>query len=283
MGLFARRPALGAAVPLAAETAVPTRPLLSLAAVIGSGVEARDFAPFLRWLLVNSLAVVAVFTLWQFGLVQAMLATDRTHISLLILILLVITVGHCLVQTLFVSRELVTTREAEAIIADGAAGFVVARGRVATGDGRVLEPSLLARHIANLVAKSRAQGGRSVDQTLLLRSLADQLRAREKLGWFVAEALLRLALLGTAIGFILMLIPIAQLSSFQVEALRNALAGMSGGMAIALNVTVTGIASALLLKVEYYFLDRAIAELFAKITEITEVYVVSTLERGSDG
>ena len=91
----------------------------------------------------------------------------------------------------------------------------------------------------------------------------------EKLGWFVAEALLRLALLGTAIGFILMLIPIAQLSSFEVETLRNALAGMSGGMAIALNVTVTGIASALLLKVEYYFLDRAIAELFAKITEIT--------------
>ena len=283
MGLFARRPALAAAVSLAEEASAPTRPLRLLAAVIGSGEEARDFAPFLRWLLVNSLAVVAFLTLWQFGLLQAMLATDRTHISLLILILLVITVGHCLVQTLFVSRELVTTREAEAIIADGAAGFVVARGRVATADGRVLEPSLLARHIANLVAKSRAQGGGSVDQTLLLRSLVDQLRAREKLGWFVAEALLRLALLGTAIGFILMLIPIAQLSSFQVETLRNALAGMSGGMAIALNVTVTGIASALLLKVEYYFLDRAIAELFAKITEITEVYVVSTLERGADG
>jgi hypothetical protein len=251
--------------------------------MVGSGEAARDFAPFLRWLLVNSLAVVALLGLWQFGLLQTMLATDRTRISLLILVLLVITVGHCLVQTLFVSRELVAAREAEAIIADGASGFVVARGRVSTGDGRVLAPSLLARHIANLVAKSRAQKGRSVDQTLLLRSLVDQLRAREKLGWFVAETLLRLALLGTAIGFILMLIPIAQLSSFEVETLRNALAGMTGGMAIALNVTVAGLASALLLKVEYYFLNQATAELFAKITEITEVYVVSTLERDSDG
>jgi MotA/TolQ/ExbB proton channel family protein len=283
MGLFARRQALGATVPLAAETASATRPLRSLAAVIGSRGETRDFVPFLRWLLVNSLAVVAFLALWRFGLVQTMLATERTYISLLILTLLVITVGHCLVQTIFVSRELVAARKAEAIIAEGAAGFAVARGRVATGDGRMLEPSLLSRHIANLVAKSRAQGGRTVDQTLLLRSLADQLRAREKLGWFVAEALLRLALLGTAIGFILMLIPIAQLSSFEVETLRKALAGMSGGMAIALNVTVTGIASALLLKVEYYFLNQAIAELFAKITEITEVYVVSTLERGTDG
>jgi hypothetical protein len=282
MDLFARRPALDATVPLGAEAAAPTSLLRPAAAVIGSGGEARDFAPFLRWLLVNSLAVVVFLALWQFGLVETMLGTDRTYMSLLILILLGITVGHCLIQTLFVSRELVAARKAEAIITEGAAGFVVARGRVATSDGRVLEPSLLARHIANLVAKSRAQGGRSVDQTLLLRSLADQLRAREKLGWFVAEALLRLALLGTAIGFILMLIPIAQLSSFEVETLRNALAGMSGGMAIALTVTVTGIASALLLKVEYYFLDQAIAELFAKITEVTEVYVVSTLERGSD-
>jgi hypothetical protein len=283
MGLFARRPALGAALPLAGDAAAPTPPLRSLAAVIGSGEGARDFAPFLRWLMVNSLAVVAFIALWRFGLVQTMLATERTYISLLILILFVFTVGHCLVQTLYVSRELVAARKAEAIIAEAAPGFVVTRGRVATSDGRALEPSLLSRHIANLMAKSRAQGGGSVDQTLLLRSLATQLRSREKLGWFVAEALLRLALLGTAIGFILMLIPIAGLSSFEVETLRNALAGMSGGMAIALNVTVTGIASALLLKVEYYFLDQAIAELFTKITETTEVYVVSTLERRSDG
>jgi hypothetical protein len=280
MGLFARRQALGAAT--APEGIAPT-PLRLLAAVIGTGEEARDFVPFLRWLLINALAVVVLLALWQFGLVQTMLATDRTHISLLILVILAITAGHCLVQTLSASRELVAVRKVAAAIAESDASFVVARGRVSTGDGRMLEPSLLAKHIANLVAKSRAQRGRAVDQTLLLRSLADQLHAREQLGWFVAETLLRLALLGTAIGFILMLIPISQLRSFDVETLRNALAGMSGGMAIALNITVTGIASALLLKVEYYFLDQAIAELFARITEITEVHVVSRLERGSDG
>lgn len=271
------------AAPSERTDAPAPRNFRSLARVIGSGEEARDFAPFLRWLLVNGLAVIVLLALWQFGLIQTMLATDRTHISLLILALLVITIGHCLVQTLFVSRELVAVRKDAAIIVDGAAGFVVTRGRVSTSDGGVLAPSLLSRHIANLVAKSRAQPGRSVDQTLLLRSLADQLRSREKLGWFVAETLLRLALLGTAVGFILMLIPISQLTSFEVETLRNALAGMTSGMAIALNITVTGLASALLLKVEYYFLDQAIGELFGKITEVTEVYVVPTLERGTDG
>ena len=67
----------------------------------------------------------------------------------------------------------------------------------------------------------------------------------------------RLALLGTAVGFILMLIPIAGLTSFDVETLRKALAGMSSGMAVALNITVTGIGTALLLKLQYYFLTRA--------------------------
>ena len=286
MAWFARQPNGTTAVPLAPD-AGPSPAAWSLPRLaplfLAPESQARDFAPLLRWLLINSLAAVAFLALWQLGLVQMMLETERTRISVLILLILVITIGHCLVQTVFVSRELIAARRAGAIIAEGTAGFVVTDGRVATREGRALEPSVLSRHIANLVAKARAQGGRSVDQTLLLRSLADQLRAREKLGWFVAEALLRLALLGTAIGFILMLIPIAGLSSFQVDTLRQALAGMSSGMAIALNVTVTGIASALILKLEYYFLDEAVGELFAKITEITEVHVVSTLEGGADG
>src|SRR5690606_20424089 len=122
-------------------------------------------------------------------------------------------------------------------------------------DGTALELGIVSRHIQNLLTKARATG-EHFDQTLLLRSLADQLRAREKLGWFVSEALLRLALLGTAVGFILMLIPVSGLDAFDVESLRQTLTGMTEGMAIALNVTVAGIASALVLKFQYYLLDE---------------------------
>ncbi len=253
-------------------------------AILAPSDEVRDFVPFLRWLLVNCLALVALIALWHLGLIQLMLQTERTHISVLILALLVIAVAHCLIQTLYVSRELIATRRAVPLVAANAGRLMVTQGHVTTADGHELEPSVLTAHIAKLVAKAETQGDGNIDQTLLLRSLADQLRAREKFGWFVAEALLRLALLGTAVGFILMLIPISGLSSFEVDTLRRALTGMSGGMAIALNVTVTGIASALLLKLEYYFLDEAIGELFARITDVTEVYVVSALKgAASDG
>jgi len=144
-------------------------------------------------------------------------------------------------------------------------------------------PNIHSHAFQRAMAGLAEQRGGKVDQTLLLRALADRLRSREKLGWFVSEALLRMALLGTAIGFILMLIPISQLDSFEADTLRKALAGMTGGMAVALNVTVTGIATALILKLEYYFLDQAVAELFDLVTEVTEIHVIPTLEQGSNG
>jgi len=238
--------------------------------------ESGDYLPLLRWLVLICLIAFGAVALWQLGLIRLMLDTDRTHVSSLILGLFALTTLHCLTQTWFVSREFIAVRSFQDALRrdpDLIAG-------VAADPNRVPQDSIIGRHVANLAAKARGQKGRRVDQTLLLRTLADRLRGREKLGLFVAEALLRLALLGTAVGFILMLIPIAGLTAFDAESLRKALAGMSGGMAIALNVTVTGIATALLLKLQYFFLDKAIADLFAAITELTEVHVVSVLEHG---
>ena len=80
-----------------------------------------------------------------------------------------------------------------------------------------------------------------------------------------------------------MLIPIAGLTSFEADTLRTALSGMTGGMAVALNVTVSGIATALVLKFEYFQLDGAIGELFQTIAETSEIHVVPAIERSQDG
>ena len=241
--------------------------------------ESGDFLPLLRWLILMSLTVFGVAVLWRLGLIRLMLETDRTYFSSLILALFVLTTLHCLTQTWVVSRELTAVRSFEEALRRERGSLAA----VPSVPNSFPQDSIIARHVANLVAKARTQKGRRVDQTLLLRTLADRLRSREKIGLFVAEALLRLALLGTAVGFILMLIPIAGLNAFDAESLRKALAGMSSGMAIALNITVTGIATALLLKLQYFYLDKAIADLFAAITELTEVHIVSALERDGDG
>ena len=254
------------------------------ARVIGSPAEIRDYGPVLRWLIVTVLVMLGLAVLWQLGFLHTVLESDHTRISLLILAIFAITSLHCLFQSIDISRELVAARKARAAIeAESAAGFRLLGDRVLTGAGTVLEPGVLARHVASLVRKSELGGPGRLDQTLLLRNVADKLRSREKLGLFVSEGLLRLALLGTAIGFILMLIPIAGLTSFDAETLRTALSGMTGGMAVALNVTVAGIATALVLKFQYFQLDGAIGELFSSIAEVSEIHVVPALEKAQNG
>ena len=68
---------------------------------------------------------------------------------------------------------------------------------------------LIADHIRNLAIKAETQESGPVDQTLLLRSLADQLRGSNAFGAFASDTLMKLGLLGTIIGFIIMLAPIA--------------------------------------------------------------------------
>jgi hypothetical protein len=253
------------------------------AAVLAPSAESRDYLPLLKWLLVIVLAAFGFLVLWYFGLVQQVIQADRTKVSVVILAIFVVTSIHCLYQTVLVSRELITARRVrDAIVSAGGRALVVKEGQVLTALGQPLDSGIVTTHLFDLVTKARTLGNNHVDQTVLLRSLADQLKAREKLGIFVSESLLRLALLGTAVGFILMLIPVSHLDAFDVQSLRQTLAGMTDGMAIALNITVAGIATALLLKLEYYLLDEAIADLFREVTHVTEVYVIPTLEPNPD-
>ena len=90
-----------------------------ISVLMGTTSEASDFLPLLRWLIIMCLTAVGLAALWQLSIIQVMFETERTHISSLILILFALTSLHCLVQTWFVSKELVATRTfREALRAD---------------------------------------------------------------------------------------------------------------------------------------------------------------------
>ncbi len=80
-------------------------------------------------------------------------------------------------------------------------------------------------------------------------------------GWLAADSVLKLGLLGTIIGFIFMLAPIADLKSYDAASLQTALAAMSGGMAIALYTTLTGLIANLLLRLQFQLLGDAMQNL----------------------
>ena len=142
-----------------------------------------------------------------------------------------------------------------------------------------LPPGLVSDHIRNLVVKAEMQQSGRIDQTLLLRSLADRLRGSSGFGAFASDMLMKLGLLGTIIGFIVMLAPIAGLDATDRAMMKSSMGLMSDGMAIAMYTTLAGLVGSILLKVQYYMLDAATARVFSQAVTLTETRVVPALER----
>lgn len=97
--------------------------------------------------------------------------------------------------------------------------------------------------------------------------LADHLLNRHAFGYFISDLLLKLGLMGTMIGFILMLGPIAEIKSFEPSMMQQLLAAMSGGMAIALYTTLAGLVTSTLVKAQYHLADQSV------------VHIISAFER----
>lgn len=242
-----------------------------------------DYLPLLRWLIFTGVTLFGFVLAWHFGLIRLMLASDPTHISAVICALYIVVSLHCLAQTVLVSRELNSGHRAFALVTRGGALFSVVGGDVVVGDGVRLPHGRITSHIRNLVLKAGLQDHPRLDQTLLLRGLADALRRPHQLGVFAGDGLMKLGLLGTIVGFILMLAPIAGLDAADRASVKGSMGLMSEGMAVAMYTTLTGLVGSILVQAQYYMLDGATAKLFALATDLSEVFVVSVLERSPDG
>src|ERR1700676_1162380 len=170
-----------------------------------------DRGPLLRWLAFTGLSVFAFVLLWRFGLIRQMVASDRTYLSSVIGLLYVAASMHCLWRTIVISREGDAARRGGALIAAGWGGLNVEGDAIIVDGAGKLPPCLVSAHIHDLAVKARLQGPRRLDQTLLLRGLAGRLRGSNQFGAFASDTLMKLGLLGTIIGFIMMLAPIAGL------------------------------------------------------------------------
>ena len=237
--------------------------------------------PLLNWLIFTGATIFATVLLWHYGLVSRMLASDHTHISSLIACLYIGASIHCLWRTLAISREDEKERRAERIIEAAGKTPVFLEDGTIQGQGRLPE-SLTAQHIRDLVQKARAQEAQRLDQTLLLRGLADRMRGSNRFGAFASDTLMKLGLLGTIIGFIIMLGPVAGLDTSDKATMKASMGLMSDGMAVAMYTTLAGLVGSILSRVQYYMLDTATSGLFARVLRLTETRVVPALEHNHD-
>jgi hypothetical protein len=238
--------------------------------------RAADGTPILRWMIFTGACFFAALILWHYQLIRLMVESDRTYISSVIAALYVGASLHCLWRTLVISREGDAERRTAHMVAAGEVDF-------AADCANALPAGLVADHIRDLAIKAQKQGAGRLDQTLLLRSLADRLRGSNGFGSFASDTLMKLGLLGTIIGFIIMLAPIAALDVADRTLLKSSMGLMGDGMAVAMYTTLAGLVGSILLKVQYYMLDASTAGVFSRAVKLTETYVVPVLERHDVG
>ena len=224
----------------------------------------------LLWMAVAFAAVVA----WSYGLPQHVWTADASGISVAITLAFLLAAAQGSRQVLRLSRALNHLAAVQTAIEDW-----MLDGSW-SGKSPELPRGCIANYISGLYTKARLSGTRvALDQGLLLESFEVELRQGHDFGWFVADLLLSLGLLGTVVGFILMLGPIATLDAADQGAIRAALASMGGGMAVALYTTLTGLIGGMLLKVQGLLLDGGTRELVHRTTRLTEIYVLPAIER----
>ena len=179
--------------------------------------------------LLLSLIVFSAYLLYYLGLFGLIIESDKSKISLVILFIYFISSMHWFFNALSLDKEISSIDNPN-------------------------ENTLIGRFIKEIELKSEYG---SLNKLSLLE---DELSNRHSIGYMIVDILLKLGLTGTVIGFILMLLPIGEIKDFDPQILQKLLSTMSGGMAVALYTTLTGLITSMLLKFQYFLLDSSLSQ-----------------------
>jgi len=176
--------------------------------------------------LLLTLILFSFYLLFQLELINLIVESDRSKISMIILTIYVLATVHWFYVALSLDREISSIIEPK-------------------------ENTLIGRFLLNTDKNSEKNN-------LLL--IEDELSNKHSVGYLAVDVLLKLGLTGTVIGFILMLLPIGEIKDFDPEILQKLLSTMSGGMAVALYTTLTGLVTSMILKFQYFVLDSSLSQ-----------------------
>jgi len=221
------------------------------------------------------LILFGLFLVAERGLLTLALTSDRSNISAVILILYGLLSLHWLYLALQLSSAQTAVDQAQPLF-EKVQSLSISEGRVCVND-EVLPGSVFADYLKDLIQKSEKTTQTNIDHGILLEVLGERLMAKHAFGHFASDMLLKFGLLGTIIGFIMMLKPVGELTDFDPNVLQQLLGQMSGGMAVALFTTIAGLVTSTLLALQYQLLDGAAIRFIDKVAVSVDVLVLPVL------
>ncbi len=234
----------------------------------------------LEWLIGISVLIFILFVAWQQDLFGILLDGDQTRLSVIILLAFLVINVHVLNRVILLSRERNVVNLVQQLLEQTQTVSLNIGKETVSCCNQIIPESFVTRHLRNLAGRMSANQTRQETgdfQTHLLSALDKRIRGGQKYGWMFADLMIKLGLMGTVIGFVLMLGSVASLQHYDVTTMQDLLHNMSGGMRVALFTTLSGLIAGLILGVQYQFLDRHADDLLAEIEELSEVYVLPVL------
>lgn len=194
----------------------------------------------LRSLLLLTVILFGFWILNDQGLMQIVLKGDKSHISKAIIILWIVTT----VYWIYLSR-------------------IIYLDKSLIGNEKDFSLNLsIGKYLRDI--------DKGEDKDTIIRVFESEYAKKLSFGWVAADISLKLGLLGTVIGFILMLQPISELNNTSPDELKSALSSMSSGMAVALFTTLTGLVSSILIRLQFQITSSNVVTLINEITFLAE-------------
>jgi hypothetical protein len=96
--------------------------------------------------------------------------------------------------------------------------------------------------------------------------IVERIEHLTEVGWFVSDLCLSVGMIGTVIGFIMMLGGFFTVDFSDTATLQNLIKDLGAGMSVALYTTLTGLICSALLKIQYFNLNQGISRILAKMS-----------------
>lgn len=248
-------------VPAAAPAGQPVRgrPAARLTA------QDPPFLVFHQWLLIAAGILVAGFVALTSGALAFVVTNDSTFISVGVLALFLVTTGYCGARARRLARELIAAQRMLAGPADDGVATPAIDHDTRDTWFDAYRQAVLADGTP-VSGGDGAGGGRAggvPDRPALLGALQERLRGAHEVGWFITESLTKLGLLGTVLGFLIMMSALVGSSALEISAMQAILRDMAAGMGIKIIATIVGLLCNIVLALQWLLLDRCADKILA--------------------
>ena len=205
---------------------------------------------FVKWIIGVVFFLTFIFILNYFGFMSSLIKNDASYITSMILIIFIyfsIKVG---IELFYLRARYMNINILFSILSGDSIGDI---------------DSILKRfkHSNNYDDKSiYIYVTSNIENASTKENFEYTLTSKLNTGWLAADGLLKLGLIGTVIGFIIMLSAITEIDGFDFTMMKEMLQNMSGGMEVALYTTLSGLVSSILLTIQYSYLEYYIYKIF---------------------